>query len=82
MEGNMIYLSIIIPVYNRENYIMKCINSIQMINSKQIEIIIIDDGSQDRSLEICQQLMKNDSRIKLVSQQNAGVSSARNLSQG
>ena len=75
----MIYLSIIIPVYNRENYIMKCINSIQMINSKQIEIIIIDDGSQDRSLEICQQLMKNDSRIKLVSQQNAGVSSARNL---
>lgn len=71
-------LSFIIPVYNAENYINKCIDSLLMQTYKNIEIIIVDDGSTDRSFEICTKYQERDSRIKVFRQKNRGVSEARN----
>ena len=58
-------VSIIIPVYNAEKYISKCLDSILNQTEKDFEIIIIDDGSQDRSLERCKYYGKNDKRVKV-----------------
>lgn len=69
--------SIIIPVYNAEKYIEKCINSILEQTYKNIEIIVVDDGSTDNSYYICRSL-KND-QIKIISTDNLGVSNARNI---
>lgn len=74
----MVRLSIIIPVYNCEQYLMKCINSIEYVN-KDIEIILIDDGSTDLSGEICEELSKKKEYIIVKHQNNQGVSVARNL---
>lgn len=71
-------VSIIIPIYNAEEYLDKCINSVIDQNYKQIEIILVNDGSTDGSLKICQAFSKKDSRIKVVSQANGGLSAARN----
>ncbi len=71
-------VSIIIPVYNAEKYIKKCIESIINQTYKNIEIIVVDDGSKDNSLNIIKKY-KNDSRVKIISTQNHGVSFARNL---
>ena len=71
-------ISVIIPVYNTETYVGKCIKSILNQTVKDLEIIIIDDGSTDQSLMICEKFQKQDSRIVLVSQTNRGVSEARN----
>lgn len=71
-------ISVIIPVYNTEKYIKKCIDSVTTQTYRNLEIIIIDDGSKDRSLDICQEMAKNDSRIRVFHQENKGVSSARN----
>ena len=71
-------VSIIIPVYNAEKYISKCLDSILNQTEKDFEIIIIDDGSQDRSLERCKYYGKNDKRVKVLHQENSGVSKARN----
>ena len=76
MENELI--SIIVPVYNVEKYIDKCINSITNQTYSNIEIIIINDGSTDNSLKICEDLAKNDKRIKLINTSNSGVSHARN----
>ncbi len=81
MENNFKYdISIIIPVYNNEKYIGECIKSIeeQKYDLNKIEIILINDGSTDKSLEICQQLAKDNKNIKLINQQNQGVSLTRN----
>ena len=75
----MLKLSIIIPVYNAEKTIERCINSILNQEFKDFEIILINDGSTDRSGEICSTYVNKDSRIKLYSQSNGGVSSARNV---
>lgn len=72
-------LSIIIPVYNGEKTIEKCIESIVNNNYKNIEIIVVNDGSNDRTLEILKEIQKKETRLKIVSQKNSGVSSARNL---
>lgn len=72
-------VSIIIPIYNCENYIARCINSIINQKYKNIEIILVDDGSKDGSYEICKKFAEKDSRIKLFHKENGGVSSARNL---
>lgn len=69
-------VSIIIPVYKAEKYVAKTVNSALEQTYKNIEILIIDDGSPDRSLEICQQL--TDPRITIISQQNRGLPGARN----
>lgn len=71
-------VSIIIPVYNTEKYIDECIQSVINQTYKNLEIILIDDGSTDSSLHKCQNYQKNDSRIKLLQQKNTGVSTARN----
>ena len=71
-------LSVIIPVYNSENYIDRCISSIMNQSYPDLEIIIVDDGSTDKSLEICKKYAEVDSRITCIHQDNYGVSAARN----
>lgn len=72
-------ISVIIPVYNVEKYLERCIKSVQNQSYKNLEIIIIDDGSTDRSSIICDEFAQNDKRIHVFHQCNRGVSSARNL---
>lgn len=71
-------ISVIIPVYNAEQYIAKCIRSVLEQTYTNLEIIVVDDGSSDESYKICSDLALNDSRIKFISQTNQGPSSARN----
>lgn len=71
-------ISIIVPVYNKEKVVRRCVESILKQTYKNIEVIIVDDGSKDNSLKICRQLELNDSRIKVIYKKNGGVSSARN----
>lgn len=71
-------ISVIVPVYNCENYIKKCILSILENIYQNFELIIVDDGSTDKSLEICKSFQEKDKRIKVFSQKNSGVSIARN----
>lgn len=72
-------VSIIIPTYNVELYIEKCLNSLIRQTYKNIEIILVDDGSTDQSGKICDEYSKKDSRIKVIHKKNGGVSSARNM---
>ncbi len=72
-------ISIIVPIYNTENYIKKCIESLINQTYKNIEIILVDDGSTDSSYSICKEYREKDNRIKLYTKENGGVSSARNL---
>ncbi len=71
-------LSIIIPVYNAEKYFKKCIDSIVEQTYKNIEIIIVDDGTPDQCGEISEKYAERDSRIKVIHKENGGLSSARN----
>lgn len=73
-----IFLSIIVPVYNAELYISKCIESIISQPSSNIELLLVNDGSLDGSVDICEKYAKNDSRIKVLHKNNGGVGSARN----
>ena len=72
-------ISVIIPMYNAENVIERCLNSIVSQTYKNLEIIIIDDGSTDKSADICDSYAKNDKRVKVIHKGNAGVSAARNV---
>lgn len=72
-------VSIIIPVYNSENTINKCLNSCINQTYRDIEILLIDDGSTDASPQKCDDFQSKDNRIRVFHQKNAGVSSARNL---
>ena len=71
-------VSIIVPLYNQELFIQKCLSSLTGQSYDNLEIIVINDGSADSSLLLAQECAQEDSRIKLISQENAGVSSARN----
>ena len=71
-------VSIIIPVFNGEIYIEKCLMSVQKQTYTNLEIIIVDDGSQDSSLEICRNIANNDFRIIIIEKNNRGASEARN----
>lgn len=71
-------VSIIVPVYNVEKYLERCINSLTNQSLKDIEIILVDDSSTDSSLEICQKKALEDSRIKVIHKQNEGAGRARN----
>ena len=75
---NQPLISIIIPIYNMENYIDFCFKSILNQTLQDIEIICVDDGSTDKSLEILKEYAKKDSRIKILTQQNSGAGKARN----
>lgn len=72
-------VSIVVPVYNAEEELERCVKSILMQTEKRIEVILVDDGSQDGSYEICKYYAKWDERVRAVHQENAGVSAARNL---
>lgn len=72
-------VSIIIPVYNAEQHIAKCLKSILRQTYKNIELIIVNDGSTDNSLEICHNFQKKDNRIKIITIENSGPSKARNI---
>lgn len=72
-------VSIIIPVYNVEKYIKDCLNSVILQTYNNIEIIVIDDGSTDRSYTICEEFLNQTDKLKIYSTQNNGVSMARNL---
>lgn len=72
-------ISIIIPIYNTEKYLDKCLNSCINQTFKDIEIILINDGSTDNSFEICKKYLKIDSRIRLFNQENKGQSFCRNF---
>lgn len=74
----MAKISIIIPIYNTEKYIPKCLNSIINQTFKDIEIICINDGSDDNSLRLIKDFATKDGRIKIINQDNKGVSIARN----
>lgn len=71
-------VSIIVPIYNCEKYLSKCINSLLKQTYENLEIILVDDGSTDNSLKICKEYAKNP-KIKLIHQENMGVSVARNV---
>lgn len=74
---NKVKVSVIIPVYNTEKYVEKCINSVLNQTLKEIEVIIINDGSTDNSLEIINKFSV-DERIKIISRENKGASKTRN----
>lgn len=71
-------VSIIVPIYNIELFLQKCIDSIRTQTYENIEIILVDDGSQDNSIQICKKNRMLDKRIQIVHQENAGLSAARN----
>lgn len=72
-------ISIMVPLYNVENYLEKCIRSLLKQTYNNIEIILVDDGSTDNSLSICEKYKKKDERIKVFHKDNGGISSARNF---
>ena len=71
-------LSVIVPVYNAEAYLRKCISSILQQTYSDLEVILVNDGSIDSSGKIAQEIADEDDRVKVINQINQGVSSARN----
>lgn len=78
LKNEQILVSVIIPIYNSEKYLSKCIESVKRQSYINLEIILIDDGSTDGSAKICKKYANTDKRIKFFRQRNQGVSSARN----
>ena len=74
----MYKVSIIVPVYNIEKYLAKCLDSLINQTLKEIEIICVNDGSTDNSAEILNEYAQKDSRIRIINQENTGLSAARN----
>ena len=74
-----ILISVIIPLYNAEKYLVNCIESVINQSYEKIEVLLINDGSTDNSQEICDAYVIKDHRVKVIHKQNQGVSSARNL---
>ena len=74
----MVKVSVIVPVYNVEKYIDKCLTSLVNQTLKDIEIIIVNDGSPDKSQKIIDKYVKKHSNIKSYIKKNGGISSARN----
>lgn len=70
--------SVIVPVYNAEKTIRRCVDSLTAEARADVEIILINDGSKDASAEICREYEKNDSNIQFINKENGGVSTARN----
>lgn len=72
-------VSIIIPVYNASNKLNRCVDSVLKQSFSNIEVILVDDGSKDDSLSLCESIAQSDERVRVYHQENAGVSAARNL---
>lgn len=77
-KAETVKISVVIPIYNMETYLSQCLDSVISQNLKDIEILCVNDGSTDNSESIIKTYMKNDGRIKLISQENQGVANARN----
>lgn len=75
---NLELISVIVPVYNVEKYIRECLDSIVNQTYKNLQIILVDDGSTDNSGKICDEFAKKDSRITVVHQENQGAGVAKN----
>ena len=71
-------ISVIVPVYNIEEYLPRCLDSILQQSYKNLEIILLDDGSTDKTVNICKRYMAQDARVSLILNKGKGVSSARN----
>ncbi len=78
-EGNSPLVSIIVPVYNVMSYLPRCVETLKGQTYRNIEILLVDDGSTDGTSALCDRLEKTDSRIRVFHKQNGGTSSARNL---
>lgn len=76
---NQPLVSIILPVYNAQNHLARCVGSICAQTYSNIEIIILNDGSKDQSLPVCEEFRAKDPRIVLVDKENSGVADTRNL---
>ena len=74
----MALVSIVVPIYKVEKYLSRCVQSLLNQTLKDIEIILVDDGSPDKCPEMCENYLKVDKRIKVVHKVNGGLSSARN----
>ena len=72
-------ISIIIPIYNVENYLRQCLDSIVAQTYQNFECLLINDGSPDNSSDICREYVAKDTRFRYFEKENGGVSSARNL---
>ena len=72
-------ISIIIPAYNSESTIRRCVDSIRNQTYRNLEIIVVNDGSTDSTSEVVNEINNTDSRVKLISIPNGGVSHARNV---
>ena len=73
----MLKISVIVPVYNVEPYIRRCLDSLTVQTYQDLEIILVDDGSTDQSGEICDEYAESDNRIRVIHQTNQGIVSAR-----
>ena len=71
-------ISVIVPVYNVRSYLKKCFDSIVQQNYRNLEIILIDDGSTDGSGNLCEELAHQDNRVRVIHKRNGGLGSARN----
>ena len=71
-------ISIIVPVYNIEEYLPRCIESVLGQSYKNLELILVDDGSKDNSGKICDMYQEKDTRVRVIHKENGGSSSARN----
>lgn len=78
LKENKPLISVIVPIYKVENYLNCCVNSIINQTYKNLEIILIDDGSPDKCGKICDDFNKEDTRIKVIHKKNNGLGSARN----
>lgn len=75
-------VSVIVPVYNVERYLERCVKSLVTQTYKNIEIVLVDDGATDKSGSICDELSKQDERIRVIHKENGGLSDARNVGIG
>ena len=72
-------ISVIVPIYKAEKYLHRCVDSLLAQTFQDFEVLLVDDGSPDRSGEICDEYAKKDSRVRVFHKENGGVGSARNL---
>ena len=71
-------VSVVVPIYNVEKYLEKCVESLRAQTYRNIEIILVDDGSPDRCGKMCDEYAEEDARIKVIHKKNGGISDARN----
>ena len=71
-------ISVVLPIYNVEKYLRRCLDSVVNQTYKNLEILLINDGSTDNCLKICEEYAKSDNRVQVINKNNAGLGMARN----